>query len=328
MSPKHVLQALLATIVAGGVLAATASAAAPSNTAAPQISGSAKVGQTLTVSNGTWSGTPTSYTYQWQRCTSSSTSSCIDITGEVGQTYTVRAADGGNRLRAIVGAVNADGKSTASSDLTTVVPSTGVPIATTRPSISGDAIVGSTLTADPGTWTNSPTSTSYQWLQCDRFGAECAPVVGATGKTYGVRFADVYGTLRVTVTAKNASGSTTRRSNASDVVEPIQPVVVAGNRAPRITFLSLRRLGARVYARFRVCDDAAKGVTVYERDTKAGALAYVRKFSVVPNSCVVATRSWLPAPRFRTKGRFIVTLRAVDKSRASSRFVSHSLVKR
>jgi hypothetical protein len=46
----------------------------------------------------------------------------------------------------------------------------------------------------------------------------------------------------------------------------------------------------------------------------------------VPNRCVTASRNWRPAPRFRTKGRFVVTLRAVDKSRASSRFASRSLV--
>jgi hypothetical protein len=57
-------------------------------------------------------------------------------------------------------------------------------------------------------------------------------------------------------------------------------------------------------------------------------LAYVRKFTVVPNRCVVATRSWVPAPRFRTRGRFVVTLRAVDKSRASSRFATRSLIRR
>jgi hypothetical protein len=105
-------------------------------------------------------------------------------------------------------------------------------------------------------------------------------------------------------------------------------ITVAGNKAPTIAFLSLKRLGRRVYARFRVCDDAAKGVTVVERDSKARALAYVRRFTVTPNRCVVATRSWVPAPRFRTKGRFVVTLRAIDKSRASSRFVSRSLVRR
>jgi predicted actin-binding protein len=320
------LPALLASLVAGLLLATGALAAAPGNTTAPAVTGTAKVGSTLTVSNGSWSGSPTSYTYQWQRCTS--TTSCTDITGATQQTYVVRNADAGKTLRAVVTASNADGSSTANSNMTTTVASSGGPVNTVRPSISGDAVVGSTLTADTGTWSGSPTSYSYQWLQCDQFGSGCVPVTGATGKTYGVRMADVDGTLRVDVTAKNANGSTTRRSTTSDIVEPLPIVTTPGNKAPTIVFLSLKRLGSRVYARFRVCDDAAKGVTVYERDVKAGALAYVRKFSVVPNRCAVATRSWFPAPRFRTKGRFTVTLRAVDKSRASSRFVSHSLVNR
>jgi hypothetical protein len=320
------LTALLASALAGLVLAATASAAPPVNSSPPTISGTAKVGQTLTVSDGTWSGSPTSYTYQWQRCTSST--SCTDIANGVGKTYVVRNADGGYRLRAQVTAINADGMATASSDLTAVVPATGAPVNTVRPSVTGDAIVGHTLTAENGTWTNNPTSYAYQWLQCDHFGASCIAVPGATGKTYGVRLDDVYGTLRVDVTAKNANGSTTRRSSPSDVVQPLPVVTTPGNKAPSIRFLSLRRLGLRVYARFRVCDDAAKGVTVIERDSKARVLSYVRKFTVVPNRCVVATRSWVPAPRFRTKGRFVVTLRAVDKSGASSRFATRFLINR
>jgi hypothetical protein len=322
---NRILPALLATFAAGLVLAANAFAAAPVNTAPPAISGTPKVGQTLTVSNGTWSNTPTSYTYQWQRCTSTTT--CTNIANAVGQSYVVRQADGGDSLRARVTAINADGRATASSAPTDVVPATGAPVNTVRPSITGSAIVGSTLTAENGTWTNTPTSFTYQWLQCDRFGGSCVTIVGATGRTYNVRFTDVAGTLRVDVTGKNASGSTTRRSAQSDVVETIAPVVTPGNKAPTISFISLRRLGVRVYARFKVCDDAPKAVEVIERDQKAGQLAYVRKFSVVPNSCVTATRSWTPAARFRTKGRFVVTLRAVDKSGASSRFVSRSLVR-
>jgi hypothetical protein len=323
---NRLVPALLGTLVAGLVLASIASAAAPVNSAAPTITGVAKVGSTLTVSNGTWSNSPTNYTYQWQRC--SSATSCTDIANGVGQSYVVRQADGGMRLRAQVNALNADGKGTASSDLTAVVPATGAPVNTVRPSVSGDAIVGSTLTAENGTWTNSPTSYRYQWVQCDHFAASCVGIPGATGKTYGVRFADTSGTLRVDVTARNAAGATTRRSTPSDVVEPLPVIHTAGNKAPTIAFLSLKRLGKRVYARFRVCDDAPKGVTVIERDSKARVLAYVRRFTVTPNRCVVATRSWVPAPRFRTRGRFVVTLRAVDKSRASSRVVSRSLVKR
>jgi hypothetical protein len=323
---KHLLPALLGTVVTGLTLASIASAAAPVNTTAPTISGTAKVGSTLTVSNGTWSNSPTNYTYQWQRC--SSATSCTDIANAVGQTYVVRNADGGARIRADVTASNADGQATVHSDMTSAVASTGAPVNTARPSVTGDAVVGESLTAEVGSWNNAPTSYRFQWVQCDRFGGACVGIPGATGKTYGVRFADVFGTLRVDVTARNASGAATRRSTPSDVVEPLAPQTVPGNKAPTIAFLSLKRLGNRVYARFRVCDDAAKGVTVVERDSKARALAYVRRFTVTPNRCVVATRSWVPAPRFRTRGRFVVTLRAADKSRASSRFVSHSMVKR
>jgi hypothetical protein len=323
---KKLLAPLFATLVSGLFLASSASAAAPGNTTPPNVSGTAKVGSSLAVTNGTWSNTPTSYTYQWQRCSSATT--CTDINNAVGESYVVRNADGGSRIRADVTATNADGQSTVHSNLTSVVAATGAPVNTVRPSITGDAIVGHELTAENGTWRSTPTSFRYQWVQCDHFAASCVDVPGATGKSYGVRLADTFGTLRVDVTARNAAGATTRRSTPSDVVEP-QPVIhVAGNKAPTIAFLSLKRLGKRVYARFRVCDDAPKGVTVVERDSKARALAYVRRFTVTPNRCVVATRSWVPAPRFRTKGRFVVTLRAVDKSRASSKFVSRSLVKR
>jgi hypothetical protein len=321
---NRLLPALLGTLVAGLFLATIASAAAPANTTPPAVSGTAKVGSTLTVSNGTWSNTPTSYTYQWQRCSSTS---CIDINNAVGQSYVVRNADGGNRVRADVTATNADGQATVHSNMTSLITATGAPVNTVRPSITGDAIVGHTLTVDNGTWNGTPTAFQYQWIQCDRFGSGCVGIPGATGKTYGIRFADVSGTLRVVVTARNAHGSASRISTQSDVVEPLPVIHVAGNKAPTITFLSLKRLGVRVYARFRVCDDAAKGVTIVERDAKAGTLAYVRRFTVTPNRCVVATRSWKPAPRFRTKGRFVVTLRAIDKSRASSRFVTRSMVK-
>src|SRR3954447_19979154 len=113
---KRLLPALVGSVVAGLFLASTASAAAPVNTAAPAVSGTAKVGQTLTVSNGTWSGAPTSYTYQWQRCTSST--SCADITGATEQTYKPTATDVGKTLRAVVAAKNADGTTTANSDQT------------------------------------------------------------------------------------------------------------------------------------------------------------------------------------------------------------------
>lgn len=321
---KRILPALVATTVVGLVLAASAFAAAPANTTAPAVSGTPKVGQTLTVSNGTWTGSPTSYSYRWQRCSSST--SCTNISNETGNSYVVRTADVGHTLRAVVAATNADGTSTANSNQTdTVAAATGIPVNTAQPSISGDAIVGETLAAENGTWSNSPTSYSYRWLQCDRFGGSCVPT-GFTGRHYTVQLADVGGTLRVNVTARNANGSATARSSRSDVVEAVPVVSAPSDKAPTISLLSLRKIGTRAYVRFKVCDDAATGVEVVERDSKPGYLAYSRKYTVVPNSCVTATRSFLPAPRFRTKGRFTVTLTAIDKSGKASRSVSRSLL--
>ena len=50
------------------VLAAHATAAPPTNTAAPAVTGTPKVGEVLTAQNGTWANTPTAFQYQWQRC--------------------------------------------------------------------------------------------------------------------------------------------------------------------------------------------------------------------------------------------------------------------
>ncbi|MFL5958970.1 MAG: hypothetical protein ACJ75G_01700 [Gaiellaceae bacterium] len=86
------------------------------------------------------------------------------------------------------------------------------------PSISGSALVGETLTAVRGTWSGNPTSFHYAWSRCDATGAACLPIGGATAKIYTVTVTDVGHTLRVTVTAKNADGSTSATSAPTAVV--------------------------------------------------------------------------------------------------------------
>jgi hypothetical protein len=327
---------LLAVIVACGVagtMAYARSAAAPQNTAVPQISGTAKEGETLTASNGTWSNTPTSYDYQWRRCASDGRA-CGDITGATKQTYAVVAADIGRTLRVVVTASNADGKASATSAATDVVDSKSGPTNSVRPAVSGTATVGQALRVSRGTWSPAPSSYGYQWQRCSSTGTDCINVAGSTSSVYGVRSADVDHRMRALVTARTSAGRSTVASTTSSVVldnttTNSTTTTVQGNKAPTITFISLKWVGARAFARFRVCDDGLGRITVIERDNKAKALAYQRRFRVTRTaSCGTYSRNWIPAPRFRTKGRYVVTLRAVDTSNALSRIVSRSLVKR
>ena len=69
------------------------------------------------------------------------------------QSYTPAAADVDHRLRVVVTAANADGQSSATSAATDVVSGGDAPVVKTRPTVSGTAVVGEELTADPGTWT-------------------------------------------------------------------------------------------------------------------------------------------------------------------------------
>jgi len=90
----------------------------------------------------------------------------------------------------------------------------------TPPTITGTAEVGITLVATRGTWNGNPTSFHFAWFRCDTTGAACLAVGGATAKIYTPVGGDTGHTLRVTVTAKNASGSATATSAATGIVPP------------------------------------------------------------------------------------------------------------
>jgi hypothetical protein len=95
------------------------------------------------------------------------------------------------------------------------------PVNTVRPTISGAAQTGQTLTASTGTWQGTPTITfGYQWQRCDSSGAACNAIAGATVSTYTVTSGDASppSTLRVVVTASNGSGSATATSDPTAVV--------------------------------------------------------------------------------------------------------------
>ena len=323
-------KAILTVVLLGAALltgvATARTAAVPQNTSPPTISGTAREGNTLTARNGTWANSPTSFAYQWQRCGADGTG-CADITGATNQTYTLASADADHTVRVQVTAKNADGQSTANSAPTAVVSSRSAPTNTAKPTISGTPRVGEELSASNGTWSGGATSFTYQWQRCSS-STTCSNVDGATARTYGVRSADVGDTLRVAVTAHNASGSTaTAYSDQTATVTGNTTTVVTtvrGNHAPSLTFLSLRRVGTLIYSRFRVCDDSTARVNVTERDTKPGVLAYTRHFLVQAKPCATYSRHWGLAARFR-HGTYTAKLQARDRQGATSPVRSKTL---
>ncbi len=163
----------------------------PSNTAAPEISGTPHVGQTLSCSQGTWQNDPTGFAYQWLRDGSS-------ISGATDATYTLDEDDADSSITCRVVVSNAAGNSSATSD---AVAAIGVPSNSTRPAISGTPQVGQTLTCSQGTWHNNPIGFSYQWLRGG------SAIDGATGSTYKLVEADGGRAIKCRVTATNDAGS-------------------------------------------------------------------------------------------------------------------------
>lgn len=177
----------------------------PANTVLPAFAGTVALGQVLTGSTGTWSNGPTAYVYQWQRC-SGSPLACTAISAATASTYTLTSADAGFTIAVAVTATNAGGSASISSAGSAL---TSPPALRAAPVITGTPQQGQTLTEKAATWTNSPTSISYQWYLCDSSTNNCVAIAGATAQTFVPTAADVGGTVQVVETATNAGGSTT-----------------------------------------------------------------------------------------------------------------------
>jgi hypothetical protein len=98
----------------------TAAPQLPVNSSPPTISGAAQQGQTLTASPGTWTGSPSSFAYQWQRCDATG-ASCSPVAGATATTYALAEADVGATLRVAVSATNEAGSSAPASSAPTAV---------------------------------------------------------------------------------------------------------------------------------------------------------------------------------------------------------------
>lgn len=177
--------------------------APPVNTALPAITGTPRVGQVLSGSTGTWTGTPTpTYTRQWLR-------NGTDISGATGANYTLVSADAGATISLRVTATNSAGNATATS--AAVGPVSQAITNVTPPSVT---LSGNTLTTTNGTWTGVPAPTFTRIWQRSADGVSgWVNIAGQTGLTYDLTTSDIGQYIRSVVTASNSAGPLTISSN-------------------------------------------------------------------------------------------------------------------
>jgi hypothetical protein len=181
-----------AVVVSGG----SGTESKPQNVELPQVSGTPKVGATLTCLPGKWSGTPApTLTYGWLRNGEA-------IGSATGSTYTVATEDQGKSVSCEVTATNSAGHAVASSANSVEVPPGSGPRNTELPDIVGRPVVGETLSCSQGAWNGEPTPTyTFQWLR------DGADISSAKANSYVVSSEDRGHTLSCEVTATNGNGN-------------------------------------------------------------------------------------------------------------------------
>ena len=170
----------------------------------PTISGTAAVGSTLTAAPGNWT-TGTALSYQWYR-------NGTAIAGATGATRVLAAVDQGATLTVRVTGTKAGYATATKESAPTATVVAGTLVAPT-PTITGALAVGSTLTANPGTWTSGTTLT-YQWYRSG------VAIAGATARTYKLVSADQADTMSVRVTGTKAGYTPVTKTSASTAVVP------------------------------------------------------------------------------------------------------------
>lgn len=189
-------------------------------TAVPTISGAAMVGETLTADAGAWGPSGVALGYQWY---------ANDVaTPSTSSTYVIEGADNGKTITVkVTGTL--DGFTTASETSAGFGP-IGLPsIVAGTPTITGAAVVGGTLTANPNEagWTPSSGLTfGYQW------NADGLPIPGAAdSSTLVLSESEVGKHITVTVVgATSGYGSASATSGGTEeVAEPFFADVSPGD---------------------------------------------------------------------------------------------------
>jgi subtilase family serine protease len=156
------------------------------------------------------------------------------------------------------------------------------PTVESAPSISGTAEQGQTLSAGHGTWSSSPSTYAEQWMLCSSSGASCTAISGATSTTYVPPSSAVGKTIRVQVTASNASGASSPAvSSASGEVISNAPVITSFTPTSGVTGSSVTITGTAFTGATAVKFGSLTATFTVKSSTQIEA--------TVPNGAVAAT---------------------------------------
>lgn len=160
----------------------------------PTITGTARVGSTVTAASADWTPGTATKTYKWYLAGTA-------VSGATSSTYALPSSAAGKKLSVMVTAKQA-GYTTLSKTSAEKTVAAGV-FTTVTPTISGTAKVGSTLTAKRGSWSpSSGTTFTYQWYVKSSSTGAAAAISGATSSTYKIASTRAAKYIAVKITAK------------------------------------------------------------------------------------------------------------------------------
>ena len=150
--------AVTATSTDGSATAGTTPTAAVSGTAtkpvtppqvltAPTVAGTLQAGQELMTDAGTWSGSPTTFEYQWQRCDATG-AACTPIAGATAQTYTLTPDDIGATISLGVTATGAGGSTSTTTAPSGQVAAAPLPAVVSGSQVAAPGVAGNVQTDD------------------------------------------------------------------------------------------------------------------------------------------------------------------------------------
>ena len=185
--------------------------AVPTVSTVPTITGTTAPGQVLTAANGTWTGSPSSYTYQWKRSTTAG-GAYVDIAGANTSSYTLQNGDVGYFIKVAVTATNTGGNSSAALSAATSVVATPV-TTTTAPVVT---------TTSPAT-TMSPSTTAVLSSETSQPTSGAVGTPGTAGAVSPGATPSSVASVPVTRSGPVATTTTSTSTTSTTVVESVAP---------------------------------------------------------------------------------------------------------